>query len=206
MYDLAETLTDPDYVDLTNVVPINSGYKAILADPPWQFETYSEKGRQKSTDNHYHSISLDRLKDIELKRLCAKDCILFLWVVDHSLEVGLQLMEAWGFTYKTVGFTWVKTTRKNKPEETPEKWHFGLGYWTRANPEMCLLGTIGKPKRKAKNVRQLMVAPVREHSRKPDDIYKRIESLVDGPYLELFSRTNRPGWDSIGTQKGIFNE
>jgi N6-adenosine-specific RNA methylase IME4 len=82
----------------------------------------------------------------------------------------------------------------------------GLGFWTRANPEMCLLATRGKPKRKSAGVKKLVIAPRREHSRKPDEVYDRIEALCDGPYLEMFARHSRPGWDNWGTQRGLFDQ
>jgi len=82
----------------------------------------------------------------------------------------------------------------------------GLGYWTRANSEVCLLATRGKPKRKHADVRQAILEPRREHSRKPDCVYDRIERLVDGPYLELFARQTRPGWDSWGLEVNKFGE
>ena len=128
----------------------------------------------------------------------ANDCVLFLWVTDPMLERGLDLINDLGFKYKTVAFTWVKETKNGKE-------HMGTGYYTRANPEMCLLATKGKPlPRKSKSVRQLMVSEVREHSRKPDETYARIEELFDGPYLEIFARTHRSGWAAIGNEVGKF--
>ena len=169
-------------------------YGAILADPPWDFKTYSAKGRGRSADKHYMLTSFEALCEMSLHP--AKDCVLFLWVTDPLLLQGPRLIEEWGFTYKTVGFTWVKTGKE------PSTFPIGCGYWTRANPETCLLATRGHPKRKSKSVRQLIVAPRREHSRKPDEVYERIEALVDGPYLELFSRTTRAGWDAWGNETG----
>jgi N6-adenosine-specific RNA methylase IME4 len=120
--------------------------------------------------------------------------------------VAFRLIEAWGFTFKTVGFYWAKLNKKVAGAQFAERDFFtGLGYWTRANAEQCLLATRGRPKRKAKNVKRLIVSPRREHSRKPDETYERIERLVDGPYLELFGRASRPGWDSWGDQAGLFD-
>lgn len=145
-------------------------YRAILADPPWRYETWSGKGRDRCPDarpfkgsptRHYEVMSWPELLAMEIP--AADDCALFLWVTDPMLPKGLELMEAWGFTFKTVAFTWVKTG-KSAP------FPMGTGYWTRANPEMCLLGTKGKPKRIHRDVRQLIVAPRREHSRKPDEV------------------------------------
>lgn len=171
-------------------------FKAILTDPPWSFTTWSDKGKGRSPDKHYPVMALEDIKKMKINLLCAPDACLFLWVIDPMLKQGIEVMEAWGFTYKTVAFTWVKENLKSPGYFT------GLGYWTRANPEMCLLGTVGSPPRKAKNVQQLVVSPRREHSRKPDEIYHRIESLTDGPYLELFARHKRPGWSSWGNEVG----
>ena len=123
------------------------------------------------------------------------DCILFLWATYPQLPTCLKVMEEWGFTYKTVAFTWVKM---NKVADTP---FVGMGFWTRSNAEICLLGTRGHPQRQAKNVRQVILSKIREHSRKPDEQYERIEALVDGPYLEMFARPpHREGWDVWGDE------
>ena len=173
-------------------------YGAILADPPWRYETWSGKGRDRCPDaRHYEVMPLAKLRNIEIP--AADDCALFLWVTDPMLLVGLDLMSTWGFTYKTVAFTWAKTG-------VGVPFPMGNGYWTRANPEMCLLGTRGRPKRLHKDVRQLIVAPRRQHSRKPDEVYERIVRLVPGPYLEMFARTVRKGWDSHGDQTDKFPE
>src|SRR5258708_38742322 len=103
-------------------------------------------------------------------------------------------MSAWGFEFKTVGFYWVKQNSKSGGFFT------GLGYWTRANPEQCLLATRGKPRRRGKDVRKLVVEPRREHSRKPDDVRERIERLVAGPYLEMFARETKPNLHCWGDQ------
>jgi len=113
-----------------------------------------------------------------------------------------ELIQAWGFEYKTVAFYWVKL---NTLAKHGADYFTGLGYWTRANPEQCLLATRGKPSRKAKNVKRLIVDKRREHSRKPDCVRERIERLVAGPYLELFARETKPGWDGWGDQVALFN-
>ena len=175
-------------------------YGAILADPPWTFKTYSDKGKGRSAERHYSCMSFEDLCSIEIP--AATDCVLFMWTTDPMLIKAIDLMAAWGFTYKTVAFTWAKLNKEFPCVDT--KWFTGMGYWTRANPEMCLLGTRGKPKRIHKDVRQLIIAPRREHSRKPDEIYERIERLVDGPYLEMFARTRREGWDQWGNETTKF--
>jgi N6-adenosine-specific RNA methylase IME4 len=151
--------------------------------------------RQKGlAERHYKTMSLADIKSLPIGDLAADNSALFMWAVDCMLPEALELGAAWGFTFKTVGFTWAKEKAKSAG------WHIGLGYWSRGNPEMCLLFTRGAPKRQSASVRQLIVAPRREHSRKPDETYDRIEALLPGPYLELFARTRRAGWDAWGNQ------
>ena len=117
-----------------------------------------------------------------------------MWVTDPFLKMSFEVIESWGFKYKTVAFTWVKTNKKSAG------YFKGLGYWTRANPEMCLLATKGKPKRISNGVDQLVISKLREHSKKPDEVYERIEKLLEGPYIELFARNKKDNWSSWGNQ------
>ena len=198
-------------------------YGAILADPPWRFETWSAAGRDRCPDapasrneqrqnrpeRHYATMGLTEIMAMPVEEMAANDCVLFLWTVDPMLPRALEVGAAWGFTFKTVGFVWAKE-RKNRgqnnvrPHVKYRPFPMGTGYWTRANPELCLLFTRGKPKRVSASVEKLIVSPRREHSRKPDEIYDRIEALVAGPYIELFARTRREGWDQMGDQLGRF--
>ena len=174
--------------------PLSQHYGVILADPPWTFATYSRKGKGRSAEAHYDCMSLMDIKARPVGDWAAPDCALFLWATDPSLPQALEVMAAWGFVYKTVAFTWAKTTKDGTG------FPIGCGYWTRANPEQCLLATSGRPQRLSRAVPQLILAPRREHSRKPDEAYERIEALVPGPYLELFAREQRTGWDSWGSE------
>jgi N6-adenosine-specific RNA methylase IME4 len=187
-------------------------FGAIYADPPWKFQTYNDKGRKRSPDwkpfkgspsVHYDSMEIHELCALPVSRVSAPNACLFMWVSWPMLEDALFLMKAWGFIYKTCGFAWLKADPfcLLADDRTVS---MGMGYWTRANSEVCLLGTRGKPKRLKADVRQGIIAPRREHSRKPDEIYGRIERLVAGPYLELFSRTDRAGWTCWGNQTGKF--
>jgi N6-adenosine-specific RNA methylase IME4 len=180
-------------------VPARKHYRLIYADPPWTFATYSAKGKGRSPEAYYDCLSLTDLKKLPVAEWAAEDAVLLLWATDPLLERAFEVIRAWGFTYKTVGFYWVKQNRSGAGFFT------GLGFWTRANPEPCLLATRGNPKRKAADVAKLVVSPRREHSRKPDEIYERIERLCEGPYLELFARTRRPGWDAWGAEVGLFD-
>lgn len=175
------------------------GHRVILADPPWPFENYSVKGEGRNPNRHYPTLGLPQIKALPVGHLAGDNCALFLWVTDPMLEAGLDTMRAWGFRFATVAFTWAKRT----PLDTG--WHMGTGYYTRANPETCLLGvtgTMGRPNSRA--VRQLIVDPVREHSRKPERLHADIARLYDGPYLELFARERRPGWSSWGNELDRF--
>lgn len=182
-------------------------YGAILADPPWSFKSWSDKGKNRAPDamvrqkglseRHYATMDLADIRALPLANYAADNCVLFLWAVDCMLPEALEMGAAWGFKFKTVAFTWAKTKADGGH-------HIGLGYWTRGNPEQCLLFTRGSPKRKSASVRQLVTSPRREHSRKPDEIYSRIETLVDGPYLEMFARQEWPGWDSWGNETTKF--
>lgn len=174
--------------------PLSQHYGVILADPPWTFATYSKKGKGRSAEAHYDCMSLMDIKAQPVGDWAAPDCALFLWATDPSLPQALEVMVAWGFVYKTVAFTWTKTTKDGTG------FPIGCGYWTRANPEQCLLATRGRPQRLSRAVPQLVLAPRREHSRKPNEVYERIEALVAGPYLELFAREQRAGWDSWGEE------
>lgn len=182
-------------------------FGAIYADPPWYFRNFSAKGTGRAAVSHYDVLSLSNLKQIPVADYAAKDCALFLWAIDPMLPQALELMGAWGFQFKTVAFNWVKANKGGMEKTVSEDPFFtGLGYWTRANPELCLLGTRGKPRRLAKDVRRLVVSERREHSRKPDVVYSRIERLVAGPYLEMFAREQRTGWQSLGDQIGNLDE
>ena len=172
----------------------NKKYGVIYADPPWSFKTYSEKGKDSSPEKHYPVLSIADIIRLPVDRIAKDNAVLLMWVVDPLLDQAFIVIDAWGFKYKTVGFTWAKSN-KTKPG-----FFTGLGYWTRGNPEMCLLATKGKPKRLSKSVPQLVIDQRREHSKKPDIMYKHIENLLEGPYIELFARQKVSGWDAWGNE------
>ena len=140
-----------------------------------------------------------------MAHLAAKDSVLFIWITWPILIDALDLIKAWGFTYKTCAFSWMKAhAGQIELFDEAVAVQVGLGYWTRANSDVCLLATRGRPKRLNADVRQGIIAPRREHSRKPDGIHERIERLVAGPYLELFARQQRPGWTVWGNETDKF--
>ena len=169
-------------------------YGVIYADPPWQFKLRSDKGKDRSPEKHYPVLGLADICRLPVDTITEDNAVLLMWVCDPMLDQALEVINAWGFKYKTVGFTWAKTNRKKLGFFT------GLGYWTRGNPEMCLLATRGKPKRNSKSIPQLVVEQRQEHSRKPDIVYNHIENMLDGPYVELFARRKRNNWHSWGNE------
>lgn len=184
-------------------------FGAILADPPWAFNLWwggrSNKTPagvpSRATVPHYAVMREDELSALPIEQLAKDDAVLIMWVCWPVLEWSLRVMKAWGFEYKTCGFCWVKA-HANQIEMFQDdiEPHMTLGYWTRSNSEVALLGTRGKPKRIGTDVRQAIIEPRRQHSRKPDGIHERVERLVAGPYLELFARQQRPGWTAWGNE------
>lgn len=183
-------------------------YGAILADPPWAFPSWSGPTiPARRTAQPYLSMTMDDIGALPVDDVAANDCVLFLWVTWPMFLDCLKTIERWGFVYKTCAFAWVKADN-TQPSffQDDLKAEMKLGYWTRSNSEVCLLATKGKPKRINADVRQAIIAPSRQHSRKPDGIHERIERLVAGPYLELFARQRRPNWDVWGDQTDKFAE
>ena len=185
----------------------DGAFNVIYADPPWTFQTWSAEGKGRSPEKHYDCMSLADVRALPVQDIAAEDCTLFLWVTDPLLPEAFKLIEAWGFTYKTVAFYWAKLN-KSAPRllfAVPD-FHTGMGYWTRANPELCLLATKGKPQRVSMSVRRLVIEPRREHSRKPDEVADRIVNLMgDVPRIELFGRQSRRGWTTWGDEADKFD-
>src|SRR3990167_8966934 len=184
-------------------------YGAIPAAPPWHFAAWSkykdlpDGSKTRAVERYYNTMSKEDVAALPVAELAEDDCALFLWTCWPVLLDGIAAIESWGFTYKTCAFSWMKADpyRLFADDKTP---FAGMGYWTRANTEPCLLATRGKPKRLNADVRQGIIAPRREHSRKPDGIHERIERLVAGPYIELFARQQRPGWTTWGNETNKF--
>ena len=172
-------------------------YDIIYADPPWAFKVWSGKGQGRSAERHYHTMRKEDIENLPINKISSDNSVLFLWVTYPCLEQGLELIKKWGFTYKTCAFAWVKENKRNSTD------FVGMGYYTRANTEICLLATRGKPlKRQSKCVRQVVRAKIREHSQKPIEIYDRIEQLFGHgtSKVELFARNTHPHWDCWGDQ------
>ena len=166
-------------------------YKIIYADPPWK---YQDKGCNGNCEQYYKTMSIKELKELPIQDISDKDCILFLWTTYPMLKEALDLIDSWGFKYKTIAFQGVKTTVNGK-------YFYGLGRWTRGNTEPCLLAVKGKPKRIKKDIFQLVFSPINGHSKKPNEIRKLIVDLIgDVPRIELFARERFEGWDCYGDQ------
>ena len=187
-----------------NLSPRPNHYGVVYADPPWTFASYSRKGKGRSAEAYYDCMTIADIQALPVAEWAARDCVLLMWITDPMLQTGIEVIRSWGFTYKTVGFYWAKLNKSADPAIYNDASFFtGLGFWTRANPELCLLATRGHPHRRRADVRKLIVSPRREHSRKPDEAYRRIEALCPGPYLELFARSSQPGWDSWPSDPGL---
>lgn len=175
---------------------LNHRYKLIYIDPPWQHRDKANAGKRGAV-HKYGVLSLDQLKHFPVPELAHRDCLLAMWWVGPMPGEALALCEHWGFQLRTfVGFTWIKSTVNGKD-------HFGMGNWTRANCESVLLASRGKPQRKSASVRQIVRAPVRAHSQKPDEVRDRLEQLVGRvARIELFARYDEPpaGWDVFGDE------
>lgn len=188
-------------------------FGCIMADPAWNFRSYvpvQNPQSSRAAERHYRTMSLDEIRALPVADIADRDCHLFLWATAPFLPDAIDLMGRWGFRYSTVAFYWAKMRRALDGRQlrfipaADGDFHLGMGFTTRKNVEICLLGRRGRAKRLARDVRELIVAPVREHSRKPDETYERIERYCAGPYLELFARTERPGWTAVGDQAGKF--
>lgn len=167
-------------------------YEIIYADPAW---TYNDKALagNRGAGCKYDLMTDQALGQMPVPVLAAEDCACFMWVTMPKLREGLALMHWWGFTYKTVAFTWIK----RNPKAGSLFW--GMGRWTRANAELVLLGTKGKPQRMNAGVHSVIESPIGPHSRKPHEARDRIVSLMgDRPKIELFARGDTPGWDAWG--------
>lgn len=186
---------------LDKLIEENKKFSVILADCPWSFKCYSKKGEEKSPSKHYKTMSIEDICAIPVKEVAHKDSILFMWVYQPLLPEAFEVMNAWGFDYKSIAFVWNKLTKYGKR-------HISTGYYTRAGMEMVLLGRRGNPPRVAdKGIRQVFDAVVREHSRKPDCVYDYIDRLYPtGQKLELFARSEyRMGWTKVGDEVGKFD-
>lgn len=149
----------------------NKKYSVIYADPPW---SYADKNCIGAAEAQYHCMNVNDICALPVKDIAADNCVLFLWATYPMLKEALKVIEAWGFTYKSIAFQWVKLNRSGFG------FFYGLGRWTRGNTEPCLLAVKGKPSRNSNSVSQLIFAPVGRHSQKPAETRDRIIQLMGG--------------------------
>jgi len=213
-------LRDQQLEEFQDIRPAG-GARVLLIDPPWSFEAYSEKGHFKGASAQYATMSMDEIKKMPIGHLAANDAVVFLWSTWPLMPHWNDVITAWGFEFKSLAWEWIKFN----PDTG--KYAFGPGYGTRKNLEPCLMATRGKPKMRppidmpllgaglpqgVRSVRDFVEAmpldcirqPLDGHSRKPDEQYTRIQTMFEGPYVELFARQRYPGWISWGFEVDKF--
>lgn len=172
-------------------------YSIIYADPPWQYNKRNNLNTKfgGGVHAHYPTMSMKEIEALPIDKIAADNCALFLWTTFPFLDEQIKLFKKWGFEYKTLGFSWVKTNKNNSQP------FFGVGYYAKSNLEVCLLGVKGKMKPISNLVSSCVISPREEHSKKPDEVRKRIVSLFgDIPRIELFARRRVDGWDCWGNE------
>lgn len=176
-----------------------NAYSLLCIDPPWTFATFSPKGWGKSAQRHYRCMTMDDIAALPVRDLAAENCLVWLWCTAPMLDQQIAIMRGWGARYVTSG-VWCKTTASGKLA-------FGTGYSLRNCHEPIVLGAFGRPRIVSRSVRSVIMAPVREHSRKPDMAFDAARALIPyGRAAELFSRQSRPGFDAWGNEAGAFDE
>lgn len=195
-----------------NIFTTKKKYDVIYADPPWK---YDDSGCQGAAAKQYRTTNIDELCKLPIGQIANKNAVLFMWATYPKLEEALKLIKAWGFTYKSIAFQWVKLNRKMDIDTMTREMFvsksiddamkrccfFGLGRWTRGNTEPCLIAVKGKVKRVSASVGQLVFSPLTTHSAKPPIVRQKIESLIGGGQrIELFARNAYPGWDCWGDE------
>lgn len=182
-----------------NIKLPNKKYNIIYADPPWNYprkQYQSDNRKMTSINDFYKTISNEEMCKLPINTITDNDCILFLWVTDSHLEVGIDVIKSWGFSYRTIGFTWVKQYKNNSI-------CVNVAPYTLKSTEICLIGLKGKLKniKKSNKVKNLVFAERTKHSKKPNEVRNRIEEFCyDLPKIELFARQKYEGWDAWGDE------
>lgn len=181
-------------------------YALIAADPPWLHKTYSDKGQGRGPGRHYRTMTIEQIRALPVKEIAAKDCHLMLWTTQPHLEQAFDVIRDWGFKYSSVFKFWPKMRKGQDPLfwMTERDFPMTQGKTTRKTVELVLLGRKGSPKRLVKNMNDLIFEGKREHSRKPEKFYADCMRYAPGPYIELFSRQAREGWDTMGDEAELF--
>jgi N6-adenosine-specific RNA methylase IME4 len=188
-------------------------FDLIAADPPWSFKAFSERGMARAPERHYRTQPLDWIAGLPVADIAARNCHLMMWITGPMLVTGahLPVMKAWGFNPSSIAFVWVKINKKAAqgrffPPVSERDFFMSLGHTTRQNAEYVVLGRRGRPRRYDKAIHQLIVAPRREHSRKPDEFYERAERYagIGARKVDLFGREQRTGWTVAGDEANKF--
>ena len=175
-------------------------YNIIYADPPWEYrQSGSKKNSRGMAKQHYNTMTTEDICNLPIRKIANDNAICFMWATFPNIDQALKVLKAWGFIYKTASFVWVKKNKKSNSN------FWGMGAWTRANAEVCLIGISKKTKAsdcvKSHAVHQIIESPVERHSKKPDETRTRIlELLGDVPRIELFARQHAEGWDCWGNE------
>ena len=186
-------------------------FACIAIDPPWHDRTWSDKGRGRSPK--YQTMSFEQLEALPVGDYATDHAFLHLWIPGPFLAIGshLPLMQAWGFTESAISHVWIKPTLASYRQghlfgfmDNPKAFKMGMGRTTRQNAEFVVLGRRGDPRRLSRGVRQEIIEPAREHSRKPEQFYQRVEEFCAGPRLDIFGRIRRSGWTVIGNEADKF--
>ena len=184
-------------IDIFNT---NKKYRIIYADPPWEYRQQGSKDKTRGmAKQHYSTMSTADICDLPVRNIASDEAILFMWATFPNITEAIEVMKAWGFIYKTAAFVWVKKNKKS------DSLFWGMGAYTRANAELCLLGVSRKTKASKvvinHGVHQIVQAKIGEHSEKPIEVSERIVDLVgDVERIELFARRQVDGWDCFGDE------
>jgi len=172
-------------------------FNVILLDPPWAYNARNNPDTRfgGGAGGHYGTMTIEQIAALPIGELASDNCAMFMWCTFPQIDKQMQLFKQWGFEYKTVAFTWIKTNPKNgKP-------FFGVGYYAKSNAEVCLLGIKGRMKPISNKVSSVIISPKEKHSKKPDEARNRIVQLFgDVPRIELFARQRCEGWTSLGNE------
>lgn len=186
----------------TFMIPLpDKKYNIIYADPAWHYGSKSAVNNTKGSEikplqDHYETMTLQELCDLPVKDITKDDAACFMWVTDSHLDEGIEVMKAWGFNYKTIAFNWVKITNKGN-------FCKNVAPYTMKSSEICLLGIKGRmlKYKVANNIESLVIAERTQHSKKPQEVRRRIELLFgDLPRIELFAREKWEDWDCWGNE------
>jgi N6-adenosine-specific RNA methylase IME4 len=196
----------PWRIDRPNVVPLPPwlfapllprSYSVVVIDPPWDFTTYSQLRQHKAASAHYDVMTTEEIMALPVRRLCQDDCLVLVWATAPMLTHALACMSAWRIVYKS-NMVWRKVTASGKVR-------MGLGFWARTMHEQILIGTVGKPS-KIKTMPSVFDGIAREHSRKPDEFYRIVETHAAGHRrADIFARETRTGWDAFGDEAGKYD-